>query len=797
MKRVMLIFALFVSVLAQGQEVYVVEGVEAQPVMAQALRLDEALEFLGSPMKDADRARLEALSHEPYNEELTLEIQKVLDPYCIAMVNINPEMRVKVLRGKAKPELIQHGWKSFLVKIHNEANTNGVLEVTSPNADPVLHASSGKPRPEEKNLLSPGQVANRFLDVKLHRGRPLYKNLSGLGLEYAVLQLYTKDVGLREGELSFHVGQGTQDIGFRNAVSLLFDCKPSVQVVLRVKDEDGSPTMASFVITDDVERLLPDDEDFPNDYRSARARRRPWESNESEAKRLVGIYPLPARRVAATDEYPDFFFQPQIYRMDGEHVYLPPGKYEVTVRRGPEYIEQTRTITVPSGVVSHEETFELKRWVHMAGRGWYSGDHHVHAAGCAHYESPEAGVKPVDMFRQALGEDLNVACVLTWGPCWYHQKNYFDGRVHSLSTEEHLIRYDVEVSGFPSSHAGHVCLLRLEEDDYPGTTRIEEWPSWTLPVLQWAKGQGGVTGYAHSGWGLEPMEETVELPNYVMPKFDGIGANEYIVTVTHDAIDYISTVDTPAPWELNIWYHTLNCGFRARISGETDYPCIFDDRVGMGRTYVKLDGGLDFNRFVSEIADGSGYVSDGLSHIIDLRVGDGGLGLNSSEISVDSPRTLEITANVSAYLPEKQDARGKEIAARPLTYQPYWDIERCRIEDTRNVPVELVVNGCPVARTEIVADGSFQEVAFEHRFDTSSWAAVRIYPSSHTNPVFVIVDGKPIRASKRSAQWCRDAVDQCWRMKSPQIHDSELDAARAAYDHARATYDRIIAEATE
>jgi FPC/CPF motif-containing protein YcgG len=34
-------------------------------------------------------------------------------------------------------------------------------------------------------------------------------------------------------------------------------------------------------------------------------------------------------------------------------------------------------------------------------------------------------------------------------------------------------------------------------------------------------------------------------------------------------------VDTPFVWELNIWYHTLNAGFRTRISGETDFPCIY------------------------------------------------------------------------------------------------------------------------------------------------------------------------------------------------------------------------------
>ena len=55
------------------------------------------------------------------------------------------------------------------------------------------------------------------------------------------------------------------------------------------------------------------------------------------------------------------------------------------------------------------------------------------------------------------------------------------------------MRNDVEVSGFPSSHAGHVVLLRLKEDDYPGTSVIEDWPSWTLPVLKWAKSQGGNT----------------------------------------------------------------------------------------------------------------------------------------------------------------------------------------------------------------------------------------------------------------------------------------------------------------
>ena len=183
--------------------------------------------------------------------------------------------------------------------------------------------------------------------------------------------------------------------------------------------------------------------------------------------RLGRVYPSPSRRLA-----PDFFFHPQVYRQSGETVMLPPGSYQVEVGRGPEYLVQSSSITVPAAK-THRESFRLKRWINMAKMDWFSGDHHVHAAGCGHYESPTEGVKPEDMWRHILGEDLNVGCVLSWGPCWYAQKEFFNGKIHPLSTSDYLMRYDVEVSGFPSSHAGHLCLLRLKEDDYPHTSRIE------------------------------------------------------------------------------------------------------------------------------------------------------------------------------------------------------------------------------------------------------------------------------------------------------------------------------------
>lgn len=740
-----------------------VKNEEVQPLLSQAMRLREALSFLGSSLPGEDEKRLEELKHKPHDEQTIKAIQEIFDPYCLAVVHINAEGRVKVDKGPAQTKLMQGGWTSFLVKIYNESGGTAELKVESPNALPAQHSPSFDPIVKPGNVISKGEVMNRFLDIQMYRNKPMLPNLSGLKLEYQVVQVYSKDEGKREVEIGFNVGQGSQDIGFRNTMHVLFDIRPSVKVKLDIKDDDGTPAMASFIFTDSIERT---------------------------PGKLSGVYPLPSRRVAAFDEYPDFFFQKQVYRSNGEHVLLAPGKYHVTYRRGPEYIPQTKEIVIPAGKDSVSLSFRLKRWINLAKLGWYSADHHVHAAGCSHYDSPEEGVEPKDMWRQIVGEDLNFAAVLTWGPSWYHQKQYFTGKDHPLSTGKNIMRYDVEVSGFPSSHSGHVVLLGIKEDDYPGTTKIEEWPSWTLPILQWAKSQGGIVGYAHSGWGLSPMEPTDALPNYVVPKMDWIGANEYIVTVAHDAVDFFSAGDTPAPWELNMWYHTLNCGFKPRLSGETDYPCITDDRVGQARSYFKSNS-VSYDSYIDAIKKGRSYISDGGSHIMNFTVNKVEAGTQESLIKLKGKQTLNISADIAAYLPVEQTPFFSEVVKKKIVDGYYWNVETARVGTSRNVRVELIVNGYPVDTTEVLADGKINKVKFRHAIDHSSWVAIRIYASSHTNPVFIELDGKPI-AEKRSAEWCIKALDQCWKMKEPNIRQEEKAAAKEAYDKAREIYMAIL-----
>jgi hypothetical protein len=117
-----------------------------------------------------------------------------------------------------------------------------------------------------------------------------------------------------------------------------------------------------------------------------------------------------------------------------------------------------------------------------------------------------------------------------------------------------------------------------------------------------------------------------------------------------------------------------------------------------------------------------------------------------------------------------------------------WHLERSRIGTSRAVEVEVVLNGVVVATQELVADGTEQEVAFDVTVEHSSWIALRILRSVHTQPIFLEIGGRPIRASRRSAQWLYDSVDQLWKVKSGFIRESERDAARQAYDEAQAIY---------
>jgi hypothetical protein len=792
------------------------EPVEGQPLAANVGRLVEAFEFLGQPLPKLLSEKLAAAR----KERDAKAIQKLLDPLVVAAVSLNPEVRVKAERGPGAATIQQGGFTPLLVKVVNHSTVANQLRVRSPQAGPVYSGAAQailerQAQTELNDGENPKDGARRFLAVEMFQRPPMTRQLSGLEVEYAIVLVYSSESGKREATLEFDVGAGTQDIGFRGEVPILFDVKPAVPVKLAIHDVDGQPTVGRLIIYDKFQRVYP-----------------------SQAKRLA----------------PDFFFQPQIYRNHGDVVLLPPGEFTVRFSRGPEYYVQKKTITV-TGRNDPPVTLRMKRWVNPMKSGFFCGDHHIHGAGCSHYDSPTKGVSPQDMFLQVKGEGLNVGCVLTWGPCFDFQRNYFSPKADAVSEASTLLKYDLEISGFGSAALGHVCLLNLKDQTYPGSegTSDRGWPTWTVPVLKWCKEQGGVTGYPHSALQVNPGYEgkrllktwdtdasegldakeiefvlmpepfakidtdgneqlsfgelsrsveraANELPNTAIPFMNGGGALEICVSTAEGVCDFISAMDTARIPEWNTWYHLMNCGFPLKLSGETDFPCMSSRRVGQGRVYVQLGkvDQLDFGDWCRGIATGKSYVSDGFAHALDFSVHGQSPGFGDVKLSAASKVTVKATVAFAPATPigvaygNIMPSGGRRIVGDTINLHAPRSMDYVNGGKRK---VEIVVNGEAVASVDVPADGASHEVTFPVDIEKSSWVALRHFPQLHTNPVNVIVDDQPIRASAESARWCVDVIKELWKFRSKRISEKERPTARAAYDRAEAKFRQIAKDA--
>ena len=129
-------------------------SVPLQPLAQQVRQIESAMKYLGQPLPAADRARINEAIAGTDEEEAVRVLQVVLDKYVLAVVEINPESRVKVLQGSAPPDLVEGGTRLFLVKVVNEAGVTARLSVESPNTGQVYIRSRGNPEPASKLTLS-------------------------------------------------------------------------------------------------------------------------------------------------------------------------------------------------------------------------------------------------------------------------------------------------------------------------------------------------------------------------------------------------------------------------------------------------------------------------------------------------------------------------------------------------------------------------------------------------------------------------------------------------------------------
>ncbi|MFL1877032.1 hypothetical protein ACIKT0_18105 [Hansschlegelia beijingensis] len=287
---------------------------------------------------------------------------------------------------------------------------------------------------------------------------------------------------------------------------------------------------------------------------------------------------------------------------------------------------------------------------------------------------------------------------------------------------------------------------------------------YALPLLASIRSQGGLAGFtpepAPAQAGLERLPNTA---NAVSP-----GAGTFALGLAHDSLDVLDVGRGSFVAELNPWYHSLNAGMRANIVG--GLRCDATEGVEAA-TPTMLARNL--------------YVSDGRSALAAFTVaGKSPDRRSGAEVKLEAPGVVRIDATLAAEL--------KAASAAPVASG--WDIERARYGSTRSVMVEIVVNGRVAASKPVPADGTLQNLTFSIPIERSSWVALRLMGAGHSNPVFVLVDNKPVRASRTSVEWSQRALLQAFDAESSRWSPDDAPVAAAAFQYAYEIYGGILKE---
>jgi len=135
-------------------------------------------------------------------------LARVVRPWVVLRVDVNPESRVKLAAVTALPDLVVDRPGRFLVEVHNDAGIRAPLRVVASDR------SAGPSRPAAFCVVSLGDGLSAAA-------------LSGEALEWIPLEVRCTAAGRWEVHLEADVGQGTQDLGFRAATDLLFRGLPA------------------------------------------------------------------------------------------------------------------------------------------------------------------------------------------------------------------------------------------------------------------------------------------------------------------------------------------------------------------------------------------------------------------------------------------------------------------------------------------------------------------------------------------------------------------------------------------
>jgi len=440
---------------------------------------------------------------------------------------------------------------------------------------------------------------------------------------------------------------------------------------------------------------------------------------------------------------------------------VPAGKFRVEAFRGIEHEPALAEGVVAAGKTQEVELV-LKRYTAWQGRGWWTGEDHIHA----NYAGPYY-LRPEDVLTMLEAEDLNIANMLVANAegTRPYDREFFEGKAGSLPNTERIIYWNQEYRN--RIVYGHMALLRLTQliepiyTSFEGTPHPWDYPSNTM-VAQEARNQGATVAYVHPILGLtrDPFDFTVS-------------AKELPVTAALGMVDVLDVYPW-GPLSLEIWYRLLNCGLHLSPGAGTDTFSNWrsiNQVPGNARVYVKTPQPLGYDTWILGLKQGRSFVTNG--PLLSLDVNGKGPG-DTLRSEADKPLQVVAKAKVESRVPLKR--------------------------------LELVLNGQVVAKQETESAQSLT-LEWKQTIDQSGWMALRAAGApdrralgqtseAHTGAVYLEIGGRPMQPSPKDARLFVDWIDRLWdliEMRNNFQNSNQKEEVRKLIFQAREFYAKAAA----
>lgn len=304
---------------------------------------------------------------------------------------------------------------------------------------------------------------------------------------------------------------------------------------------------------------------------------------------------------------------------------------------------------------------------------------------------------------------------------------------------------------------GHLLFLGLNKAH-------QIWNESPYKILEWGREQNAITGFCHMQYLNDKIDNDL----------DCCAPIDFPVEAALGTIDFLSEDVWLNDASVNAYYRILNCGFRLGWTAGTDYPCNGSLPLGSLLTYVQVkDQPLTYKKWVEGIKDGRTVVAtNGHVEFLDLKVNNEFS--PGDEINFKRKGRVSVSVNWTSV---------KKLSGR----------------------IELVCNGKIIATQEGTADAG-KPVVMKTRVPVSesSWIIARRMDEkghqTHTSPVYLTVNNKPVRASAEDAKYFVNWIDNILGNIAPggkweQYFTVNKDVVRERYKKAQDIYLKIMKEA--